>query len=89
MFEVDLREDEADFSSKAMEAEIKELEEEIGELNGLDDDMVDCVGFGQSFQPTKIGSFVSMSAIPADWKEVNNSIVIHNPCNSTNPKPQP
>ena len=53
-----------------MEAEIKELEEEIGELNGLDDDMVDCVGFGQSFQPTKIGSFVSMSAIPADWKEV-------------------
>ena len=57
-----------------MEAEIKELEEEIGELNGLDDDMVDCVGFGQSFQPTKIGSFVSMSAIPADWKEVTNSV---------------
>ena len=69
MLEVDMREDEQDFSSKAFEAEMKELEEEIGELSGLDDDMVDCVGFGQSFQPTKIGSFVSMSLIPADWKE--------------------
>ena len=69
MFEVDMREDEADLSSKALEAEIKELEEEIGELNGLDEDLIDAVGFGQSFQPTKIGSFVSMSAIPADWKE--------------------
>ena len=69
MFEVDMREDEADLSSKALEAEIKELEEEIGELNGLDEELIDAVGFGQSFQPTKIGSFVSMSAIPADWKE--------------------
>jgi len=64
-----MREDAADFSFKAMETEIKELEEEIGELNGLDEELVDAVGFGQSFQPTKIGSFVSMSAIPADWKE--------------------
>jgi predicted RNA-binding protein with RPS1 domain len=69
MFEVDMREDEADFSSKALEAEIKELEEEIGELNGLDEELVDAVGFGQSLQPTKIGSFVSMSAIPSGWKE--------------------
>ena len=34
MFELDMREDAADFSSKVIENELKELAEEIGELNG-------------------------------------------------------
>ena len=69
MFKVDMREDEQDFNSKAMEAEMKELEEEIGELNGMDDDMVDCVGFGSSTHTQRVGSFVSMSTLPAEWRE--------------------
>ena len=69
MFEVDMREDEQDFNSKAMEAEMKELEEEIGELGGMDDDMVDCVGFGSSTHTQRVGSFVSMSALPAEWRQ--------------------
>jgi hypothetical protein len=69
MFEVDMREDENDFNSKAMEAEMKELEEEIGELGGMDDDMVDCVGFGSSSHSQRVGSFVSMTSLPAEWKE--------------------
>jgi hypothetical protein len=66
MFEVDMREDEQDFNSKAMEAEMKELEEEIGELGGMDDDMIDCVGFGSSTHTQRVGSFVSMSSLPAE-----------------------
>eukprot|EP00596_Hydrurales_sp_CCMP1899_P000474 CAMPEP_0119039820 /NCGR_PEP_ID=MMETSP1177-20130426/9488_1 /TAXON_ID=2985 /ORGANISM="Ochromonas sp, Strain CCMP1899" /LENGTH=553 /DNA_ID=CAMNT_0007004159 /DNA_START=179 /DNA_END=1840 /DNA_ORIENTATION=- len=75
MFEVDMREDEQDFNSKLMEAEMKELEEEIGELGGMDDDMVDCVGFGSSSHTQRVGSFVSMAgqktfaSLPAEWKE--------------------
>ena len=71
MFEVDMREDEQDFNSKAMEAEAKELEEEIGELGGMDDDMIDCVGFGSSTHTQRVGSFVSMSSLPA---EVNHFV---------------
>lgn len=71
MFEVDLREDEQDFNSKAMEAEAKELEEEIGELGGMDDDMIDCVGFGSSTHTQRVGSFVSMSSLPAEVSTTN------------------
>ena len=39
MFEVDMREDQADFSTKVREADLKEMEEEIGELSGLDEDL--------------------------------------------------
>ncbi len=71
MFEMDMREDEADFSSKALEAEIKEMEEEIGELNGLDEEMDNGGTFGISstFNPKRFGSFVSYSSLPAGWKE--------------------
>lgn len=71
MFEVDMREDQADFSTKMQEAELKELEEEIGELNGLDDDMFDpafgvssIVNVGQ-----KLGNYVSMKSVPKEWTE--------------------
>jgi hypothetical protein len=71
MFEMDMREDEADFSSKALEAEIKEMEEEIGELNGLDEEMDNggTFGFSSTFNPKRFGSFVSYSSLPAGWKE--------------------
>lgn len=69
MFEVDMREDERDFSSKAMEAEIKELEEEIGELRGLDDEMVDSLGAGSPFSANRMGSFVGLDILPAEWKD--------------------
>lgn len=67
MFELDLRADELDFSSKILEKEFQELKEEIGELEGLDDDLVTdtlTTGSAQNF-----GSYVSMSALPADWRE--------------------
>lgn len=71
MFEMDLREDEVDFSSKAAEADLKEIEEEIGELGGLDDlDLVGSgYGIGATFNSQRFGSFVSFSALPAGWKE--------------------
>ena len=71
MFEVDMRADETDFNSKALEAEIKELEEEIGELDGLDSDMIDAVGLsgGLATNKKKIGSFVGSAILPAEWKE--------------------
>jgi len=70
MFEVDMREDAADFSSKVRDAEMKELEEEIGELMGLDDDMSSGIGFGSttSLSSKKVGQFVSLSSLPAEWK---------------------
>merc|ERR1712070_874869 len=70
MFELDMREDQADFSSKALEKEFAELKEDIGELEGLDDDLLDSFDIGMDFQaPLKtFGSFVSMSTLPTDWK---------------------
>ena len=73
MFEVDMREDQADFSTKVKEAELKELEEEIGELIGLDDDMIEMgsltsASFQQAYQQRRVGSFVSMNAMPDAWK---------------------
>lgn len=70
MFEIDLRQDEADQSSKMFEAEMKELEEEIGELNGLDEDIVDyslgSVGYKGAL---KVGSSVSWSVFPPQMKQ--------------------
>lgn len=77
MFEVDMREDEQDFNSKAMEAEMKELEEEIGELGGMDDDMIDCVGFGSSTHTQRVGSFVSMSSLPAEVSPPSTLSLLH------------
>jgi len=70
MFELDLREDEKDFSSKILEKEYAELKEEIGELEGLDDELIDSFDIGMDYgAPLKaFGSFVSMSTLPLDWK---------------------
>lgn len=67
LFELDMREDAADFSSKIAEAEAKELEEEIGELNGLDDDLGD-FGLGSKFYGGSIGITLSSLSLPEEWK---------------------
>jgi hypothetical protein len=61
MFELDMREDAADFSSKLMETELKELEDEIGELSGLDDELADSMGFGSavSMNSKGFGAYIS------------------------------
>jgi predicted RNA-binding protein with RPS1 domain len=69
MFEIDMREDELDFSSKIAEEERKELEEELGELMGLDEDMGDdFLDLGTKFNVKTMGSFISASDLPAEWK---------------------
>ena len=66
MFEVDMRQDQADFSTKAREAEEAELEEEIGELVGLDESILPGI-FGSS--SGAFGRSVSVAAMPNEWKD--------------------
>ena len=71
MFEVDLREDAADFSSKIEEAELKELQNDIGELMGLDDDMFSMADFNMmSTGPMNVGghNMGLLEQLPDDWK---------------------
>ena len=71
MFEVDLREDAADFSSKIEEAELKELQNDIGELMGLDDDMFSMADINMmSSGPQSVGahSMGLQEELPDDWK---------------------
>lgn len=75
LFEIDMREDELDFSSKIAEEERKELEEELGELMGLDEDMVgseDYLNLGTSFKVNKVGAAVALGKglkdLPEEWK---------------------
>jgi predicted RNA-binding protein with RPS1 domain len=74
LFEIDMREDEADFSSKATELDLKEQDEEIGELSGLDNDMIDSIGFGTEYKRNKLGAFVSLNSLPEEWKNQLNFI---------------
>jgi predicted RNA-binding protein with RPS1 domain len=67
LFEVDMREDQADFSSKILENELKGLAEEIGELEGIDDDVVDALGFGTPLETRKLGAFVPSASLPQEW----------------------
>eukprot|EP00595_Chromulina_sp_UTEXLB2642_P000156 CAMPEP_0196761602 /NCGR_PEP_ID=MMETSP1095-20130614/903_1 /TAXON_ID=96789 ORGANISM="Chromulina nebulosa, Strain UTEXLB2642" /NCGR_SAMPLE_ID=MMETSP1095 /ASSEMBLY_ACC=CAM_ASM_000446 /LENGTH=367 /DNA_ID=CAMNT_0042111387 /DNA_START=694 /DNA_END=1797 /DNA_ORIENTATION=- len=68
MFELDMREDEADFTSKVFEQELQELEDDIGELNGLDDELITDIGFENKFR-TSIGSHIALASLPTEWKE--------------------
>jgi hypothetical protein len=70
MFDSDLRKEESDYAAKVMEIEAKELADEIGELAGMDDDMMEGqqLGFGTFPANRKVGSFVSASQIPDSWK---------------------
>ena len=69
MFELDMREDAMDFESKIQEAELKELEEEIGELSGLDDELIDSLGFGAILNTKMFGNSVPFDDLPAEWKK--------------------
>jgi len=71
MFELDMREDAADFSSKVVEKDLEELAEEIGELDGLDLDLIEPDRFGvkDPTQKARFGSFVSLKSLPIEWKE--------------------
>ena len=79
MFEVDMREDQADFSTKVREADLKEMEEEIGELSGLDEDLLDSDGMGalgagganfrMSSNAARIGNYVSGTTMPKEWSD--------------------
>lgn len=71
MFEVDLREDAADFSSRVNEQELKELQSDIGELMGLDDEMFEMADLTMmSRGPTSVGASAMgiMDQLPEDWK---------------------
>jgi predicted RNA-binding protein with RPS1 domain len=71
MFEVDLREDAADFSSRVNEQELKELQSDIGELMGLDDDMFEMNDLTlMSRSPMTVGASAMglMDQLPDDWK---------------------
>ena len=47
---------------------MKELEDEIGELGGLDDEMLDATGFG--YRPVQsFGSFIPASLVPSALRE--------------------
>lgn len=69
LFELDMRQDEADFSAKAMEAEIRELDEEIGELNGLDDELGEEFGLGSKFNGNRVGANIALSSLPSEWRD--------------------
>jgi hypothetical protein len=47
---------------------MKELEDEIGELSGLDEDMIDAPGFGTTLSST-FGSFIGQNNFPVEWKD--------------------
>lgn len=71
MFELDMRQDAADFSNKGYDAEMKEIAEEIGELAGLDEDLRSTDRFDTSDYQNKVkfGAFVDSSIFPAAWRE--------------------
>ena len=72
MFELDLRKDEAEFSSKVNDKELKELQEDIGELMGLDDDMfAEPETLSLSISRPKVGTFQvgSLDGLPDDWRK--------------------
>lgn len=70
MFELDLRADEADFSSRAIDMDLKEIADEIGELDGLDAELVGDQRFGNAdYGKAKFGSFVGMKNFPSEWQK--------------------
>lgn len=71
MFEIDLREDTADSTTKLLDEEIRELDAEIGELAELDGDIADAGGFGIKVNRRVAGNFISIADLPAEWtKEI-------------------
>lgn len=70
MFELDMRAEAADFSSKVLDKELKELADEIGELSGLDEEMIDAAGYGMTMDSKPdFGAFVALDSLPEEWKK--------------------
>jgi hypothetical protein len=71
MFEVDMREDQQDFSSKGMKKEMDELAQEIGCLEGMDMNILDTNRYRTSDPMSKstFGAFVDPSIFPPAWRE--------------------
>ena len=69
MFELDMREDAADFSSKVNEQEAKELSEDIGELMGMDEDMFeDSAVTLMTTSGNRAGLNFDLGHLPEEWK---------------------
>jgi hypothetical protein len=71
LFELDYRQDNEDTSSKEQEVEERELADEIGELDGMEQDMMDSAGFGidcGDLTSHRVGSFFSLQSMPAEWR---------------------
>lgn len=69
MFELDMREDAADFSSKVNDQEAKELSEDIGELMGMDEDMFeDSAVTLMTASGNKAGLNFDLGNLPDEWK---------------------
>lgn len=67
MFELDLRADQSDMSSKALEMDAKEISDEIGELAGLDDSLSED-SFGlKAFNNKQFGASVPVEGLPDEW----------------------
>ena len=50
--------------------EVEEINDEIGELQGLENELLDSLGMTRDSSENELfGSFVSTSSLPADWKE--------------------
>jgi len=69
-FEEDLQQDENDYESKAVDLDIAEINEEIGDVDGIDSDMTvrDAAGFGTRPVMT-LGNFVNAEKLPEEWRK--------------------
>jgi len=69
-FEEDLQRDESDYESKAVTLDQEEIADEIGDIDGIDDDMTlnDAVGFGNKPIMT-LGNFVNAEKLPEEWRK--------------------
>jgi predicted RNA-binding protein with RPS1 domain len=69
MFELDMQEDAADFESKASDKDIKELEEEIGDLMGMDEELIqDGFGIEFNYEINSLGNSIPIDMIPEQWR---------------------
>lgn len=67
MFDSDMKQQQADFSSKTQDMELKEIAAEIGDLEGVDLEMED---FNSAMNSAgKFGTFIGMSGLPEEWKK--------------------
>ena len=70
VFERDMRQEEEEFSSKGREKEMRELQEEMAGLEGLEDELIELDALQTGRPDTfRLGVFVDPAMIPAEWRE--------------------